>query len=292
MKFGGHQSFHLREQWLPKGLFWAKSDPEAFMNTEKAMGRAMENLGVGKNMAESIKYWLKASQLVEAGANGPALSKTARKILKEDPYFELDGTLFLIHYFLAANKTYGAAWHWFFNHFSARQFDRESLGNQFSAYVQAKAGKAAKEKTLEKDLTCLLRMYQAAEWAGRKNPETETPSPFTKYGWIEKKEGRFVKNKLSVSDMNVHVFAFILYVFWKKNLGRPESVQLEDLSLKEDSPGRIFCFSLEEMSDLADLCSKTAGYLDYSRTGGYFIVRPNEARLKKSLDSYYKEMKS
>ena len=290
MKFGGHQSFHLREQWLYKGIFWIKSAPKGLSKDAAIpIEKAMEELGVGKNMAESIKYWLKATKLIKNGANGWDLSKIAQKILKKDPYFELDGTLFLIHYLLASNKNEGSAWHWFFNHFSAKEFDREALQNQFSAYIQTQTNKMIKDKTLEKDLNCLLRMYQDAEWQGSQNPETKTPSPFTKYGWIEKKGENFIRNKLNIADISAHTFAFILYTFWKESLNQPKSASLEDFSLKENSPGRIFHFSLDEMSDLMDICSKE-NYLNYSKTGGYFIIRPNENCLKKALDNYYKEM--
>ena len=289
MRFGGHQSFHLRDNWLNKGLRWIESSPENLLNTEESVGKAMEYLGVGKNMAVSIKYWLKATKLIKADPTGFIPSEIAGKIMKKDPYLELDGTLFLIHYLLTTNKNEGTAWYWFFNHFSATEFDKESLKNQFSAYIQTQTNKTVKDKTLEKDLNCLLRMYQAVEWTGRKNPETETPSPFTKYGWIERKGEGFIRNKLNISDMSAHIFAFIFYLFWRESLDGSKSVRLEDLSGKENSPGRIFCWSLEEMSDLMDICSKKEPYLNYSRTGGYFIVRPDETRLKKALDNYYKE---
>ena len=250
----------------------------------------MEELGVGKNMVESIKYWLKATKLMKGEGAKLSLSHLAQKIQAKDPYFELDGTLFLIHYLLGTNKQEGTAWYWFFNHFSVREFDMESLKNQFSAYIQMHTNKTIKDKTLEKDLHCLLRMYQTVEWTGRNNPETDTPSPWTKYGWVEKRSTSFVRNTLNIADMNEHIFAFILYIFWKENLGQPESVQIEDLTHGDLSPGRVFCFSLEEMSDLMDISSK-AGYLDYSRTGGYFIIYPHESRLKKALNNYYKETK-
>ncbi len=286
MQFGGHQSFHLRDQWLSKGLNYVASSPDHFTNT----GKAMEELGVGKNMVESIKYWLKATKLAKSEGTALSLSDLAQKIKTKDPYFELDGTLFLIHYLLGTNKKEGMAWHWFFNHFSAREFDMESLKNQFSAYIQTQTNKTITDKTLEKDLNCLLRMYQTMDWTGRNNPETDIPSPWTQYSWVEKRGTNFVRNTLNVADMNKHIFAFILYIFWKENLGRPESVQLEDLTLKELSPGRVFCFSMEEMSDLMDTGSK-ADYLDYSRTGGYFIIHPNESNLKKALNNYYRETK-
>ena len=290
MKFGGHQSFHLRDQWLYKGIYWTNKSPQILWSNKANTEKAMREMGVGKNMVDSIRYWLKAANLIKLDNSGFTLTKTARKILEKDPYFELDGTLFLIHYLLAANKEEATAWHWFFNHFSADEFEKESLENAFSAYIQIKSDKKIKDSTLDKDLNCLLRMYQSIKWMGKKNPETETPSPFTKYGWIEKKGEKFVRNKLNINDFNIHVFSHLLYRFWKNELGCPESVKLEGLSLKENSPGRIFHFSLEEMNELIDSCSKKQSYLNYSRTGGYFIVQPNKNNLKKALDNYYKEM--
>ena len=290
MKFGGHQSFHLRDQWLYKGIYWTKQFPNLLLNNKKDTETAMQKMGVGKNMVDSIRYWMKATNLIESNKKGFTLTKTAHKILKKDPYFELDGTLFLIHYLLVTNKEEATTWYWFFNHFSADEFEKESLENAFSAYIQIKEGKKIKDTTLDKDLNCLLRMYQSIKWMGNKNPETETPSPFTKYGWIEKKSDKFIRNKLNINDFDIHIFAYILYIFWKNELGCPESVRLEDLSLKENSPGRIFHFSLEEMNELIDSCSKKQSYLNYSRTGGYFIVQPNKNNLEKALDNYYKEM--
>ena len=285
MKFGGHQSFHLRDQWLNKGIHYVKSTPKGFLNESTV--KAMEEIGVGKNMVSAIKYWLKATKLIKVSSTGFVLTDTARKILQKDPYFEQDGTLFLIHYLLTTNKEEATAWYWFFNSFSATEFEKESLTNAFYSYIQIKANKKIRDSTLEKDLNCLLRMYQAVEWAGKKNPETETPSPWTKYSWIEKKGEGWIRNKLNIADMNPHIFAFILYIFWKESLNQPKSIQLEELLLKENSPGRIFQFSLEEMNDLIELCSKQSDYLDYSRTGGYFIIQPKKMSLKKALDNYY-----
>lgn len=290
MKFGGHQSFHLRDQWLYKGIYWTNQSSQILLNNAKNTEKAMQELGIGKNMVDSLRYWLKATNLIKADSKGFVLTNTAHKILERDPYFELDGTLFLIHYLLATNKEEATTWYWFFNHFSAKEFEKESLENAFSAYIKIKTNRKIKDTTLDKDLNCLLRMYQSIKWSGRKNPETEIPSPFTKYGWIEKKGEKFIRNKLSVNDFNIHIFAHILYIFWKNHLSQPESIKLEDLSTKENSPGRIFLFSLEEMNELIEACSKKYSYLNYSRTGGYFIIQPNKTNLKKALDNYYKEM--
>ena len=290
MKFGGHQSFHLRDHWLYKGIYWTNQSSQILLSDKKSTETAIRELGIGKNMVDSLRYWLKATKLIETDIKGFVLTSTAKKILEKDPYFELDGTLFLIHYLLVTNKDEATTWYWFFNHFSADEFEKESLENALSAYIQVKTNKKIKDTTLDKDLNCLLRMYQSIQWTGRKNPETETPSPFTKYGWIEKKGERFFRNTININDFSIHVFAHILYIFWKNYLSQPESIKLEDLTLKENSPGRVFHFSLEEMNDLIEFRSKKYSYFHYSRTGGYLIIQPNEVSLKKALDNYYKEM--
>ena len=107
---------------------------------------------------------------------------------------------------------------------------------------------------------------------------------------LKKKGEGFVRNKLNVNDFNINMFAHIFYVFWKNNLSQPESVKLEDITFKENSPGHIFLFSEEEMNELVENCSKKTKYLNYSRTGGYLILRPDKEQLKKALTNYYKDM--
>ncbi len=250
----------------------------------------MEQIGVGKNMMESIRYWLTATRLIKEESAGISLTDTAKKILEKDPYFELDGTLFLIHYLLSTNKESATTWHWFFNHFSAMEFDKESLTNSYLSYISIQSRKKIKDTTLEKDLNCLLRMYQSIEYTGKKNPETETPSPFVKYGWIEKKGDRWIRQKLNIVDFAPDIFAHIFYIFWKKDLKQPESVKLDELANKENSIGRIFLFTLEELGSFIEDQSQKTNYFQYSRTGGYLIVLPNERGLKKALDNYYKKV--
>jgi len=287
MKFGGHQSFHLRDQWLYKGIASVHNSPSDLHNIEKSM----ENLGLGRNMVNSLKYWLQSTKLIESsGKSSFKLTKIAQSILKHDPYFELDGTLFVIHYLLTVNKEWSTTWHWFFNHFSAKEFDMESLKNSFYSYIQLKTDRKITESTLDKDLLCLLRMYQEVDYRGNKNPETETPSPFSKYGWLKKEGNKFTRKTLSIFDMDINVFSYLIYIFWSNHLSKPKSFQLSELHEKENSVGRIFQFSEEEVAKLVEDISKKTKYLTYSRTGGYFILNINPKTISQSLENYYKEM--
>ena len=58
--FARHETFHPRYGWLKKGYDLAAADPGAFLDP-----KASVRLGVGKNMVRAIRYWCKASKLVQ-----------------------------------------------------------------------------------------------------------------------------------------------------------------------------------------------------------------------------------
>ena len=51
-KFSGHQTFVFRYGWLEKGVRLIQRNPHGFLEDD-----VLIQLGVGKNMVESIKYW-------------------------------------------------------------------------------------------------------------------------------------------------------------------------------------------------------------------------------------------
>jgi hypothetical protein len=58
--YGQHQSFYLRPHWLYKALKEIKNDERFFYDEF-----CFEKLGVGKNMAKSIRYWCTATNVME-----------------------------------------------------------------------------------------------------------------------------------------------------------------------------------------------------------------------------------
>lgn len=282
MKFGGHQSFYLRDGWLYKGLLLSQQKP--CWLEEPGAPSSMQSLGVGKNMALAIKWWLQATRLISPPsppARQPTLTPLAHTILTYDPYFELDGTLFLLHYALATNKTTAPVWQWFFNHFSATEFDKEALSNACFSYMQIHSPKAVKDSTVDKDLQCLLRMYQSSTYEGRKNPESSTPSPFNKFSWLEQQGHTYKRHSL---NMDPHIFAHLVGEFLNSFGSQAQSIALDELCTKENSVGRVFNLSIEQLSELVE---QSQPYLSSSRTGGYFIITPHSNKLKHALKNYY-----
>lgn len=288
MKFGAHQTFHLREGWLLKGLNAIQEDPNIF-SSEKAT----TTLGVGKNMVESIEYWLKATKLVNINkkSEGFELSSIAKLIKDNDPYLECDGTILLCHYLLATNADEATTWYWFFNKFAATEFEAESLKVYLQSYVQSVTEKANNQNTLEKDVTCLLRTYVEPNYQDKENPETVNPSPFSKFGLITQTDKKLKKSKLKVSDVHPLLFIFLCYLFWREELGSPKSMQLEEIATKDKSPGMVLGFSVDDTLSMIEIIERDFGdkYLQFSRTGGYMIITLAEKEAKNAMKDYYKD---
>lgn len=62
MKYRGHETFSIRKDWLAKGIEAVQKNPGIF--TDKTL-EPMEELGIGRNMVVSLRYWMKAVGLTE-----------------------------------------------------------------------------------------------------------------------------------------------------------------------------------------------------------------------------------
>ena len=89
VKFSGHQTFVVRYGWLEKGYRFV-SDGKSFGSPD-----AIVDLGVGKNMVSSIRYWIDVCGIV----NGSDPSELGQRLLDVksgwDPYLEDNNSITL-----------------------------------------------------------------------------------------------------------------------------------------------------------------------------------------------------
>jgi hypothetical protein len=63
LKFSGHESFQCRNLWLKKGYDFLTQPEDKRKNFNDDL--AVIDLGVGKNMVSSIRFWMKAFGIID-----------------------------------------------------------------------------------------------------------------------------------------------------------------------------------------------------------------------------------
>ena len=96
--FSGHESFQCKGLWLKKGYDYAKA------GLSFTDDYAVVELGVGKNMVASIRYWLRAFGITNDNGVPTEIGKYLLDDNGADPYIEDTATLWLLHYMLVTSR--------------------------------------------------------------------------------------------------------------------------------------------------------------------------------------------
>ena len=163
--FARHETFHPRHGWVKKAVDGAATDPHLFNQDE-----AVVRLGIGKNMVRSLRFWGMALKVL---AEVPRDTGRVPAIVPSsfgqamfggggwDPYCELPGTLWLLHWSLLKPPSSAPVWWLAFNEFPAVEFTAEELEHFVSERTQDWS--FTNESAIKKDVLCLLRMYASGQ---------------------------------------------------------------------------------------------------------------------------------
>lgn len=165
MTFSGHESFQCRHLWLKKGYDFV-SKGNSFNSEDSVV-----ELGVGKNMVNSIRFWMKAFNLL---AKDDSLTPLANKLLADDgwdPYLEDEGTLWLLHYQLVKNG-FASIYSIIFNELRREktEFTRENFISVVKRKTESEKLAPVSEKTLTEDFSVMTKMYVRGD-SGTKDKE-------------------------------------------------------------------------------------------------------------------------
>ena len=153
--FSGHESFTCKTLWLKKGYDFIKGENDFNMPS------SVIELGVGKNMVSSIRYWMRSFGL----SKNDELTPIAKYLLDtdkgKDPYIEDLGTLWILH-FMLVSQCEATLYYLLFTQLQRERkiFDRQHVVN-FVKRVMAEEGKLTQfnENTIKKDIGTLLLNY-------------------------------------------------------------------------------------------------------------------------------------
>ena len=275
-QLSGHETFPLRYGWLKK-VFDRVVETENKPDNRKACwdDDAIARFGVGKNMVASMRHWAKATRIIEepTGTNKVLPTKLGRLLFGRDgldPYMEHPGTLWLMHWKLAAQPE-KTTWFWAFSHYPAVTFDRDSLVKKLERLAQDRAWPRVAGNTIKNDVACFIRTYVARQASGKMRHDDALESPLTELGLIKaigKQDGfRFVRGPKTTLSHGVFVYALI--DFWTHYFPNSATLSFEAVAHAPGGPGRVFLFDENNVADrLATLDEVTRGKLRWSETAG------------------------
>ncbi len=261
MRFGGHETFSIREGWLHKGLKLLVDEPKLLVDDYSA-----DYLGVGRNMAKSIRHWLQATGLAQKATSASETKKPdlipteiGKLVWCHDPYFVESGTWWMLHVNLVRSRDHAASWSWFFNNFGLARFERAVCSEGLRRYLKLNNQRMPAKNTLDRDIACLLNTY--AKWipAEKRDPEEATECPFTELGLMNhfRESGYFQMNQ-GMKDVPAELFGYGVSLLDAGDEGNgPFEHRLSVLVQAQDAPGRLFCLTNESLFETVVSVEKT-----------------------------------
>ena len=251
--FSGHESFPCKSMWLKKGYDFLV-DRNKFTDPD-----AVVKLGVGKNMVQSIKFWMRAFGLL----NDDGATEIARYLFDDregkDPYAEDNATIWILHYLLVVTAV-SSIYRLFFVDLQRekKELDKE----QILSFIKRKCNvpeqkNVFNENTVRKDIRVLLQNYLAP--TSPKGNE-EYANLLLELGLLRESEGKYSFNEVSMECVNPLIILFALVYI----AGEDKTVsfdKLQELSL-------IFCIPISpflmQVRSLSELYPKEISYTDNS----------------------------
>lgn len=290
MRYGGHQTFTIRDGWLYKGLEMLidKKQRKKLLAPD-----AMDHLGVGRNMAMAINHWLIATGLAEKNVGNKDLvpSEIAKLVWEEDRYLLEEGTWWALHINMVSNPDYCATWNWFFNHFGQDRFQKGVCLDSLLRYEDMTSGRIPSANTLSRDLSCFLATYAKDFPPRRTDPEDEILSPLTELGLMHYHRSSGFYNVIRKKrDIPFSLFMYALSKAQPADLvSQKKQVQstLFDLFTWPNGPSRIFRMGSDDLFEL--LLEYHAERDDFAFFGmaGSYMIKYNHADPVDLLRDFY-----
>ena len=296
LQFAGHETFTLRYGWLKK-VFDAVSKAEASGIADPSIifadSRSIADFGVGKNMVQSMRHWAISTGILKDSTLLPtSLGRTIFN-LEGDPYLEYPGSLWLLHWHLAALPGRCTTWHWAFNEFNEPTFDRDLLVSRLMARIDLlrESGRMKEsrvtETTVRRDVECFVRTYLAKSSTGKGLHEENLESPLSELALIQPMGvgGGFQFRRGPKPTLPNEVFLYGLVSFWNELYKTRREFSVESLTHEPGSPGRVFLLDEESVAErLAEMSDLTDGVIRWDESTGLRQVYASDPSAVEPLD--------
>lgn len=286
----GHEAFAPRHGWLVKLYHAVRHKPDLFLDDDTAV----LELGIGRNMVRSLRFWGVAFGLLSSGGAARSndrkyhggVTPFADALLDPDsgldPYLDEIGTLWRLHWVLSTRANLGALS--VLSELGEPEVTRADLVARVLA--RARSNGRATERTASNHVDVFLRMYDAASATDVAAWEDGLGSPFQDLDLLRtiRRGGLPVASApfRSVRPIDARSTAFIIADHWRRHVRGGTTLSLRTMLLEARAPGTIL--RLDEIglhALLRDMCDTApVGILREDGLGGLNLVMEGADEVK------------
>lgn len=280
--FSGHDSFQCRQLWLKKGFDYVNEGKN--FSSEDAVVR----LGVGKNMVSSIRFWLKAFNIIDSKdfptEFGTLLFDEEKGL---DPFLEDEVSLWLLHYQLVKSG-YSTIYTLIFNEFRKEKliFNKETFVNYTKRISSLYSGLNFNENTVSKDFVVFVNLYKRDE--DSKNIEDSFSGILSELELLKssgkgKDERYFIENN---ERFNLPESVVLYAILDNPNYGN--SISLNSLEFDINSPGSIFALNRSGLvNKISEIVSKFNDVTYTDQAGIKELQFKNKLKANQIIEKHY-----
>lgn len=280
--FSGHDSFQCRQLWLKKGYDYLQ-EGKSFNDED-----AVVQLGVGKNMVSSIRFWLKAFNVID---NKDVPTEFGKRLFDDengyDPFLEDDASLWLLHYQLVKNG-FASIYNIIFNEFRKEKlfFNKETFVNYVKRIGEGNPDLNFNENTVAKDFIVFTNLY-------KNDPESkdveDSFSGILSEIELLKTTGKGKEEQFYIENAerdNLPEAVVLFTILDNANYGN--SISLNSLEFDLNSPGSIFALNRSGlMNKISEIVSEFKDITFTDQAGIKEMQFKKKSDAFTILDTYY-----
>ena len=255
-RFSGHETFACRFAWLPKAVRLIARCPDALSDDE----RAILELGLGKNMVRSLRFWLEAFGIASTRSGTWALLPFGATVFGDnglDPYIERAETQWLLHWQLSSVVEAPLfAWRHILFRRMRPDFTRSELLSELRQEGE-RLGYEHSDTTLLQHADVFLHSYAGSIHAA--SPEDALDGPLVDLGLLrrlgrrrggsDRSEPVFALARIPIAEIGEAVVDYAIASFWTARRAGEPLVTFRDLAHGEASPGATLRLEDDELRD-------------------------------------------
>lgn len=288
LSFSGHESFVCKQFWLKK--IYDFSNAKLSFNDENAVVQ----LGVGKNMVASLRYWGRAFGILDESDGPTQIAEYLFGRRGKDLYLEDYATIWLLHYYLVKTNKFSVST-LVFNEFRKEriEFTRDQLVNFFIRKSKEYETNTDNENTIERDANVFIRMYSKPQKGENFEIEDDFLGILIDSDLIKRYKQRGLDGKLIEwykieSEDRVDIPHQIVLYAILDNYPEQSSITFRELLTGQNSPGAVFALNADglfyKLQEIADNYKSIV----YTETAGNQILQFKSPLNKLNiLNDYY-----